>query len=436
MVLRPVDAARLDDRARQARRRSGAWRSCAPRPWSARSRTCSRPPGGRRTRRRPRRGCCRTRRSSRRRRPSASSRRAPRRARSRSRARSPRTSARARTSGSRPRRSRRRGSRRRTPSRPAAIAACVAEVAGDQLAAELLELRGLRRIADERADLVAALAQLAGDMAADESGPPGEEYPHPDAQTSRDRGRDGASPPRRRPGITRATSSASPAGSVRRLACASAARLATLRLRDRQRDARRLRRGDRRPARAVRPRRRRRRGGDGGGRRRAPRSRDDGPRLPERRHDRVLPPLVREAEAATGSSRWATGRTSGTPTSSKPGFRQAIANDIGPSILAKGVDGLFLDNVDMIESHSGQRARDEAARRLALRARPRRRAAPVRAERPPGVREAGALPAARRMESRGRHLDVRLRPAPVCAQPAGADQREPRARSATSSPAA
>jgi uncharacterized protein (TIGR01370 family) len=40
----------------------------------------------------------------------------------------------------------------------------------------------------------------------------------------------------------------------------------------------------------------------------------------------------------------------------KSGFRNAIANDVAPSILAKGADGLFLDNVDMIETHSGQRA--------------------------------------------------------------------------------
>ena len=68
---------------------------------------------------------------------------------------------------------------------------------------------------------------------------------------------------------------------------------------------------------------------------------------------------------------------------SKPGFRQAIATDIAPSILAKGVDGLFLDNVDMIETHSAAAPGDEGPRRVALEPGPRQRTAPVRAERPP-----------------------------------------------------
>ncbi len=42
---------------------------------------------------------------------------------------------------------------------------------------------------------------------------------------------------------------------------------------------------------------------------------------------------------------------------SKPGLRDALADDIAPEILDKGFDGLFLDNVDMIEpkKHSKQR---------------------------------------------------------------------------------
>ena len=54
----------------------------------------------------------------------------------------------------------------------------VAEVAGDQLAAELLELAGLLRAADQADDLVAALAQLAHDLAADEAGPSRDEDLH------------------------------------------------------------------------------------------------------------------------------------------------------------------------------------------------------------------------------------------------------------------
>lgn len=42
---------------------------------------------------------------------------------------------------------------------------------------------------------------------------------------------------------------------------------------------------------------------------------------------------------------------------SKPKLRQAISAEIAPQILAKGFDGLFLDNVDMIETrnHAAQR---------------------------------------------------------------------------------
>ncbi len=40
---------------------------------------------------------------------------------------------------------------------------------------------------------------------------------------------------------------------------------------------------------------------------------------------------------------------------SAPGFRRAIANRIAPKLLGKGFDGLFLDNVDMVEGHPKQR---------------------------------------------------------------------------------
>ena len=40
----------------------------------------------------------------------------------------------------------------------------------------------------------------------------------------------------------------------------------------------------------------------------------------------------------------------------KPGFRRLIAGRVAPAALRRGFDGLFLDNVDMIETHRGQRA--------------------------------------------------------------------------------
>lgn len=39
---------------------------------------------------------------------------------------------------------------------------------------------------------------------------------------------------------------------------------------------------------------------------------------------------------------------------SKSAYRDLIATRVAPRILAKGVDGLFLDNVDMIETHPAQ----------------------------------------------------------------------------------
>ena len=40
---------------------------------------------------------------------------------------------------------------------------------------------------------------------------------------------------------------------------------------------------------------------------------------------------------------------------SRRGYRRQIAGRIAPRLLAKGLDGLFLDNVDMIETHRPQR---------------------------------------------------------------------------------
>jgi hypothetical protein len=39
-----------------------------------------------------------------------------------------------------------------------------------------------------------------------------------------------------------------------------------------------------------------------------------------------------------------------------PGFRRLIARRVAPRLLAKGFDGLFLDNTDMVEGHRAQRA--------------------------------------------------------------------------------
>lgn len=39
---------------------------------------------------------------------------------------------------------------------------------------------------------------------------------------------------------------------------------------------------------------------------------------------------------------------------SKPEARDALADEIAPAILAKGFDGLFLDNIDMVEDHAAQ----------------------------------------------------------------------------------
>ncbi len=39
-----------------------------------------------------------------------------------------------------------------------------------------------------------------------------------------------------------------------------------------------------------------------------------------------------------------------------PGYRTLMVHRVAPAMLAKGVDGLFLDNVDMIETHRAQRS--------------------------------------------------------------------------------
>ena len=78
---------------------------------------------------------------------------------------------------------------------------------------------------------------------------------------------------------------------------------------------------------------------------------------------------------------------------SKEGLRDALADEIAPDILAKGFDGLFLDNVDMIEPKRPQKAARRHARagRAARRSRPCRRRPAVRPERLLGLRKFGIL---------------------------------------------
>ena len=102
-----------------------------------------------------------------------------------------------------------------------------------------------------------------------------------------------------------------------------------------------------------------------------------GPRLPRRRDDRALPLVVQAAPSPIGWSYWPDWGEWYADVS-RPGFRDLIAGRVAPAILRKGFDGLFLDNVDMIESTARQRAGMLAlVRRLAraagLRVRPERR---------------------------------------------------------------
>jgi uncharacterized protein (TIGR01370 family) len=57
---------------------------------------------------------------------------------------------------------------------------------------------------------------------------------------------------------------------------------------------------------------------------------------------------------------------------SEPGFRRLIAARVAPKLLNKGFDGLFLDNVDMVEGHPKQRlAMFRLVRRLSSLVHPR-----------------------------------------------------------------
>ena len=74
-----------------------------------------------------------------------------------------------------------------------------------------------------------------------------------------------------------------------------------------------------------------------------------GPRLPERRHDREVALLVRRAQALPPRAPGRTGRTSGSPTPRRRATGARLVTIAEDAILAKGFDGLFLDNVDMVE---------------------------------------------------------------------------------------
>ena len=108
---------------------------------------------------------------------------------------------------------------------------------------------------------------------------------------------------------------------------------------------------------------------------------------------------------------------------SKARLRRVLTGRIAPSLLAKGFDGLFLDNVDMVETanHADQRDGMRELVEVARDARPRRRAPAVRPERRRDPRPPRPRRRARRLEPRGRHLDLRLRPPPLRPPAAGRD---------------
>ena len=99
------------------------------------------------------------------------------------------------------------------------------------------------------------------------------------------------------------------------------------------------------------------------------------------------------------------------------GYRTLIARTVAPKLRAKKLDGLFLDNVDMVETHRRQRAGMVALVKTLARdggllfAQNGDDFMPTRV----------AVP--RRLEPRGRHLHLRLRPAPLRARAGGRHAR-------------
>ena len=158
---------------------------------------------------------------------------------------------------------------------------------------------------------------------------------------------------------------------------------------------------------------------------RAPGRRRRRPRLPERRHDREVARLVPAGEARTASRPGRTGRTSGSPTSRRPelprqaarrsrrrdpreGLRRALprqrrhgraAQAQALSVRAWASSSRRLDA--LAQDHGGCCSPRTGARGAGWIPRPGRRPP----DRPP-----------RRLEPRGRHLDLRLRPPPVRAE--------------------
>ena len=62
--------------------------------------------------------------------------------------------------------------------------------------------------------------------------------------------------------------------------------------------------------------------------------------------------------SGTASSAWQDWKDEWFADVSKEGLRDALADEIAPDILDKGFDGLFLDNVDMIEPNKHKKQRD------------------------------------------------------------------------------
>ena len=149
-------------------------------------------------------------------------------------------------------------------------------------------------------------------------------------------------------------------------------------------------------------------------------------RLPQRRHDRELAPLVRAAQALPAAA-WQDWKDEWFADASRGGYRKRVVAIAADGILAKGFDGLFLDNVDMVEVKRRRKQRAGMGKLVvALDELVASTAAPVRPERRPGrlngYPNQGVDPlidAPRRLEPRGRQLHLRLRPPPLQAAAGG-----------------
>ena len=131
------------------------------------------------------------------------------------------------------------------------------------------------------------------------------------------------------------------------------------------------------------------------------------------------------AQALPARAPGRTGRTSGSPTSRRRACGASSRSGSPPEILAKGFDGLFLDNVDMVEVKRHREQRDGHAASWSPTSAssshadggccsPRTARSGCSTAIRPGV-DPDRPP--RRLEPRGRHLDLRLRPPPLRAEP-------------------